>query len=69
MPSMPFCRNSKISGNSSDRFLWNFAEQKTSTQYGKRQAFLKKMPMMAAIRFRAETIVTSLSRDILIAQK
>ena len=28
----PFCRNSKISRNSSNRFLWNFAQQKTSTQ-------------------------------------
>ena len=28
----PFCRNSKISRNSSYRFLWNFAQQKTSTQ-------------------------------------
>ena len=27
-----FCRNSKISRNSSYRFLWNFAQQKTSTQ-------------------------------------
>ena len=28
----PFCRNSKISRNSSYRFLWNFAHQKTNTQ-------------------------------------
>ena len=28
----PFCRNSKISRDSSYRFLWNFAQQKTSTQ-------------------------------------
>ena len=28
----PFCRNSKISRNSSYRFLWNFTHQKTSTQ-------------------------------------
>ena len=27
-----FCRNTKISRNSSDRFLWIFAQQKTSTQ-------------------------------------
>ena len=28
----PFCRNSEISWNSSYRFLWNFTQQKTSTQ-------------------------------------
>ena len=28
----PFCRNSKISRNSSYRFLWNYAQQTTSTQ-------------------------------------
>ena len=28
----PFCRNSKISRNSSYRFLWNFPQQRTSTQ-------------------------------------
>ena len=28
----PFCRNSEISWNSLYRFLWNFAQQKTSTQ-------------------------------------
>ena len=28
----PFCRNSKTSRNSSFRYLWNFSQQKTSTQ-------------------------------------
>ena len=32
-------------------------------KYRYRQAFLKKMPIRAAIQFRANTIVTSLSRD------
>ena len=28
----PFCRNSKLTRKSSFRFLWNFVQQKTSTQ-------------------------------------
>ena len=61
----PFCRKSKISRNSPYRFLWNFRQQKTITQSIRSvKAFPKKMPLRADIRFRAKTIVTSLSRDI-----
>ena len=33
-------------------------------KYRLREAFPKKMPIRAEIRFRAKTVVTSLSRDI-----
>ena len=61
----PFYRNSKISQNSSYRFLWNFEQQQTFIQKNtKRKAFQKKMPNRAEIRFRAKTILASLPRDI-----
>ena len=66
-----FYRNSKISRNSSYRFLWNFAQQKTFIQIIRSvKHFKRKLPNRAEIRFWAKTIVTSLPRDIYpIAQK
>ena len=59
-----FCRNSKISRNSSYRFLWNFAHRKTSNQSIRSVKHFQKNPIRAEIRFRAKTVLTSLSRDI-----